>query len=243
MTFLEKIAALPAAVQGYLFTDPGRNGEYHFLKRLLKYKHKPTVIDVGANIGEYARYALSINNSAHIHCFEPVSSTFQKLSKNLINTSAILNNVGLSDQRTEASINVYGETWGINSLYALGERVADLAPPRLESIQLSTLDRYVAEAGLTTIDFLKIDVEGHELNVLRGATRTLANKQIHAIQFEYNYLWKQTSNTLEGVFDLLGSDFAHYRLTPWGKWPVGRRFSASLENYPAAANYVALLRR
>lgn len=243
MTRLEKIAALPAALQGYLFTDPARNGEYRFLTRLVKYKHKPTIIDAGSNIGEYAQTILTINQFACIHCFEPVNSTFLELSKNLIDTTVKLNNFGLSDQCTEATINVYGETWGINSLYALGERVADLAPPRAERIQLSTLDRYVAEQQLTTIDFLKIDVEGHELNVLQGASQTLKNKQIHAIQFEYNYLWKQTSNTLEGVFDLLGSDFDYYRLTPWGKWPVGRRFSASLENYPAAANYVALLRR
>jgi hypothetical protein len=77
--------------------------------------------------------------------------------------------------------------------------------------------------------------------VLRGAIQMISEKRINSIQLEYNYLWKNTTNKLEDVYNLLSENYNIYRLTFWGKIAV-KKFHPSLETYPSATNYIALLK-
>src|SRR5207247_10572660 len=52
-----------------------------------------------------------------------------------------------------------------------------------EVIQLSTMDNYCREKGVSQIDFLKLDVEGHELEVFKGMTESLSQGRVRIIQF------------------------------------------------------------
>ena len=54
-----------------------------------------------------------------------------------------------------------------------------------ETVDVTTIDNFVAENGLETIDFAKFDIEGHELDALRGAARTLEQGRIKALAFEF----------------------------------------------------------
>ncbi|MCZ7612752.1 MAG: FkbM family methyltransferase [Ignavibacteriaceae bacterium] len=96
------------------------------------------------------------------------------------------------------------------------------------------------ENNISKIDFVKIDVEGNELNVLKGALNSIRAGMINMIQFEYNSFWQKSSSTLEAVFDLLRTEkFNFYRLTPWGKIPI-KKYSKRIENYKQS-NYLAVL--
>ena len=66
-----------------------------------------------------------------------------------------------------------------------------------------SLDEYARAAGLSELLLLKIDTEGHDLQVLRGALELLQSKQIQYVQFEYNSAWIASRHFLKDAFDLL----------------------------------------
>ena len=241
MNIFEKIKLLPSHLNGFLMGDPNRNGEYKFLSKQIKTnqnKSKFILFDVGANIGEYTQYATSINQEIQVHCFEPVKKTFGELKKNINNDKVVFNNWALSDTIGTSKIFVYGELFGTNSIN-YHPSLASQNNPLEEVINLSTLDNYIKINNINNINFLKIDTEGHELNVLKGGVEAFNLAKIDVIQFEYNELWKNTKNKLQDVFELLEKNYDFYRLTPWGKLRV-KKFSQKLENFPKASNYVAI---
>jgi len=228
-------------LSGYRFSDPHRNGEYRFLRYYLK--NGMVVFDVGANIGEYTAYMLSVAPELKIHCFEPVSETFALLQQRHDRSPNVyLNNFGLSDVEDIGVMRIFGEAYGINSLYDRRSSVASqpaYSHYREQPVHLRTIDNYVAEKNITNIDFLKIDVEGHELKVLQGATKSLESGKISAIQFEYGSSFVDAQASLRSVYDLVTAyEFRLYRLLPYGKWRI-KTFDPVLENYQHS-NWIAL---
>ena len=237
---------LPDALLGFYFSDPEKDGEYRFIAKYIK--DNMTIFDVGANIGDYTKKAISITPKLKIYCFEPVKATFNTLNKNLesVRVDFIKTfNFGYSDKSETLAMNIYGDNAGSNSLY-YHEYHADVSnslniPIRIEEVNLKKIDDFILGNNITSVDFLKIDVEGHELKVLRGALKSLESNIIKCLQFEYNDYWKKSGHKLEDVIKLLSSfNYSIYRLTPWGKLKVGK-FKKSLENYKTS-NYIALKR-
>lgn len=237
---LAKWMKVPDALLGFYWEDPEKNGEYKFVAKYIK--DNMTIFDVGANIGDYTKKVISITPKLNIYCFEPVKSTFSTLNKNLESTRVDFIktfNVGFSDKPETLSMNIYGDNGGSNSLYYNEYHAERSAAIRKEEVELKKIDDFVLENRITSIDFLKIDVEGHEFKVLMGALQSLESNVIKCIQFEYNNYWKKSGHKLESVIELLSSfNFSIYRLTPWGKLKVGK-FKKSLENYKPS-NYVAV---
>ena len=69
-----------------------------------------------------------------------------------------------------------------------------------ETIFIDTIDIYCAEQNINRIDFLKIDVEGHEFEVLRGASKMLRANKIKIIQFEYGGSYLDAHVFLKDIF-------------------------------------------
>jgi len=242
MRVLKKIQHISNAFYGYDRSDPFRNGEYKFLRSYLK--ENMIVFDVGANIGEYARYVFSIMPKVKIFCFEPVYNTYIKLVGNLAEEIQkkiiICNNLGLSNDIKESEIIIYNEYDGRNSIHFNPLHKYNRNILRKEKVKLYSLTKYVQENNIPKIDFLKIDVEGHEIKVIEGALDLIKSKMIKCIQFEYNNNWKSAGFKIEDLFGKLTNyQFKLYRLTIWGKISVNH-FNKKLENYKHA-NYVAIL--
>lgn len=242
MKIFRKVKLFPDAVRGYDRSDPFRNGEYKFLRTYIK--SNMIVFDVGANIGEYTQYILGINPDVRIFCFEPVLNTYMHLKNNLskeINSGKlVVNNFGLSDNQSEADIFIYEDLSGNNSLYFNEIYGVSDKTLRKEKILLKTLNEYTDSNNINRIDYLKIDVEGHEFKVICGASDLINKKMIKCIQFEYNSNWKVSGLKLCEVFEYLtpfGYEF--YRLTIWGKIHI-KNFRNELENYKHS-NYIAIL--
>jgi len=146
-----------------------------------------TILDVGANIGQSAVTMLETFPHAEIHCFEPVSSTFAMLQRNLRGTrcrcihSAIGNSVG------EARISV-GSNSLTNSL--VNTRDGDA----FETVPVTTVDAYREERSLSNVDLLKIDVEGFDLNVLEGAERSFSEGRIKFVTVEAGFRFEGTAH-------------------------------------------------
>ncbi|MGI0090476.1 MAG: FkbM family methyltransferase [Nitrososphaerales archaeon] len=138
-----------------------------------KLKAGDRVVDVGANIGSFSLKACSeVGKDGRVLAIEPASENRKLLSKNisLNNYGSIctIKALGAGSSETFSQIKIY-EKGGDNTILDRG-----LPPKRTEKIEIKILDWIVAEANFDRVDFLKIDVEGFELEVLKGSQRVLS---------------------------------------------------------------------
>jgi len=161
------------------------NGELSLLKKMLP--GAKTVFDIGANVGEWAELALSIDSKLHLHCFEPSKVTFSKLKDNHFPANVACNNFGLSSVAGEKKLFIFNDGAGINSLYQRTglEKFGIETQTKEEIVKLEVFDDYCRRNNIDIVDFVKVDVEGHELEVFKGMADSLAKGNIGVIQFEY----------------------------------------------------------
>lgn len=218
------------------------SGERYVIRRIaeLTAGRDLVVFDVGANVGDYAIMAQAqFDGRAVIHCFEPSAATFEQLQRRGLG-KARLNHFGLSDAVGEVVLFSSEERSGLSSLYDRKLDHIDLRLDSVETVFLSTLDDYCREQGLPRVDVLKLDVEGHELAVLRGATKLLEAGGIDFIQFEFGGCNIDSRTYFQDFYYLLVPRFRLYRILANGLWPI-ERYDESLEAF-GTTNYLAVRR-
>ena len=152
----------------------------------------PTIYDVGANVGQSIEKFRQVWPGAEIHSFEPNPPTFTALSKKWGNTPGIvLNNVALSDSIKTAPFHATRIS-EVASLLSPTERMRSLSAEHkydyeLISLQTETMDNYCLKTDCTNMDILKIDVQGSELAVLKGAQAQLQRGIISSIYVETTF--------------------------------------------------------
>ena len=158
---------------------------------------RPVIIDVGANVGDYASAVIDSfgRKNITVFCIEPSPATFQILSKKLPEDGNIrLYNMGFSDKAGTAKLYSNGEGEGAASMFSKHFHIGANAA-HIEEVALTTLDEFCQAHDIEKIHFLKMDVEGNELNILNGATRMIGTGSIDFIQFEFAF-----PNIAAGVF-------------------------------------------
>ena len=208
------------------------NGELRLIRSVLP--HCGIVFDVGANIGDWTELALEIKPDLKIHCFEPSVATFRRLKARNFGMGVTFNNCGMSSAPGELPLHVYENGSGLNSLYVrrgLEDGWGLVAQSQTEIVRVETLDGYCQRANVQSIDFLKVDVEGHELQVFRGASGMLSEGRIRHIQFEYGGCNIDAGVLLKDMFDFFTPyNYAFYKIYPNDLRHV-QRYDQRLENY------------
>lgn len=213
------------------------NGESHLLRRFLPSMESCIVFDVGANRGQWCKQVLHIKPLAQIHCFEPSSQAFEKLVTNNFPSNVICNNVALGSQAVEATLYVDDGFSELSSLH-IHNQERTMTP---EIVQIETLSGYCLDHGLSQISFIKIDVEGHELEVLKGAVSLFADRAVAAVQFEYGATYISSRTLLKDVFELMRDfDYDFYKILPFSLLPIPK-YGTHLETFESS-NYLMLLR-
>jgi len=134
-----------------------------------------TFFDVGANSGQTIEKFSASYASARIFSFEPNPQTFKTLSANAKGANTF--NIGLSS--IQGSLRF--DTSGSDDMHRIA---ADQSDQSLPIVEVKTLDHVSAELGVSGIDYLKIDTEGHDLEVLKGAKQLLHQSRISIIETE-----------------------------------------------------------
>ena len=181
--------------------DPRTNGEHWLLERALRTSTGSQILfDIGANRGDWAAEALRLAHPAgriHIHAFEPSRATRSMLAARFVESGAVtVQTYALSDAPGEATFYTGEDGAGTNSL-------APSSGPNTEVASLTTIDEFLQHSAIATVSMVKIDTEGFDLFVLRGAQKSLHAGRIGIIQFEYNWRWLLHHACLRDVFDLI----------------------------------------
>jgi FkbM family methyltransferase len=177
-----------------------------------------------------------------IFAFEPHPVAFQKLEQAASLHQFIPVQRGAGEVSTKAVIYDYAGNGGSEHASMYKDVISDIHHGTVEevSIDLVSIDNFVAENNITKIALLKIDTEGHELNVLKGAKLTLEKGIINAIQIEFNEMNVISRTFFKDIVDILpGYDF--YRLLPDGLKALGAYRAMDFEIF-AFQNIVALKR-
>jgi len=197
--------------------DPSINGEALFLDRHLR--PGGVVFDAGAHDGSWSAAVLARDPTARIHAFEASAEAFARLAARRWPAPVTCRHLALSSSVGRGRL--YSE---IGSLYPKPRRQpggALLVPRRLEEVATTTVDRYCREHGVGAIHLLKLDVEGHELEVLRGARGMLAAGRIDLVQFEYGPYAIYARAFLRDAFELFaGHGYRLFKITPRGLRPL-----------------------
>lgn len=175
-----------------------------------------TVLDIGANIGAHTlHFARAVGSAGRVFAFEPTAYAYAKLQRNVslnVELAARIRteNVLLEDRTTDGALSAVYSSWPLTGQ-------ADLHPKHLgKAMDISgaervSLDAFMESRQVERIDFIKMDVDGNECRVLRGALSTLRKHRPEMILELVPYGLAERGDSTGEFVDILKS--LGYRLT------------------------------
>ena len=150
------------------------------------------VFDVGAHLGQTTLHFRSKFKNAHIHSFEPVTTNFKKMVQNIGTRDRIYaNEIALGSTVGKAYINE-----GFSDLtHSISSSVNTTNSKAKEEVSVETIDSYAARNKIEKLDLLKIDTEGHEIEVIKGADAMIKGGRIEAIFTECDFRREDKQHT------------------------------------------------
>jgi len=197
-----------------------------------------TVFDVGANKGEWSRSIQKKVADVRLFLFEPQQTCVPYL--NIVGAMLTQAAVGETDGR--ATLYSPGDAAVNASLHERRDTYFDRECFRSNEVAVVSIDSFIAANAIKVVDFMKMDIEGHELFALRGAARALAKGAIRAISFEFGSGNINARTFFRDYWDLLrGHGFEVYRVLPGGQILHVARYDEDLEYFRGVSNYIAIL--
>lgn len=168
----------------------------------------PNIIDIGGFKGDWTVEILKYMPNSKVFIFEPNVENFDYLKQRFSNNQSIeIINQGVGDSCREQKYFNLKSFDGVREMSGFVKREIydnyEFDELDIEIVNLDSLDISNEE-----IDFLKIDVEGYEYNVISGMKEMLKNSKVKFIQFEYGGTYKDANFKLNDVISLL-SEFGY----------------------------------
>lgn len=220
--FLSRLANINLLMLAYQnmgilkYKNFSESGERFVIKSVLtKYikKEKPIFFDIGANLGDYTRELKLTFPNAAIYAFEPFINAFEimKTNSTLPNINCFNLGFGSKAEKKRIYIDINHPTNGHASFYK--DVLRDIHKVELteKEIEITMVDNFCDSNQVSFIDFLKIDTEGSEMEVLKGAKQMISRARIDIIQFEFNEMNVCSRVFLKDFYELL-SRYNIYRI-------------------------------
>ncbi len=191
---LEEIAQISHVLQGVGAGSIGASevntsGEKAIFRELKKRARGPYVIfDVGSNVGQFLQLTLESMEADEltVHCFEPSARAFNSLEASYSHDGRVsLNNFALGRDNGKGLLYYDAAGSGCASLTRRDMRHLGIKFDESETVRVVRLDDYCSTKGIDHIHVLKMDVEGHELDVLSGAREMFDAGAVDLATFEF----------------------------------------------------------
>jgi FkbM family methyltransferase len=209
--------------------DSETNGEYWLLDNL---PEEPVVVDVGFNTGDFTAEVLKRRPKAKIYAFDPARKIQAVYNARFGNDPRVnFFNFALSNEGGEFEFHDYD-----NMCSSLARRVD--AGPEVATYKVAVLkfDDWIQQQGIATIDFLKIDAEGYDWNVIAGAMESIKSGKVAGTMFEFASGWVGNRKYLQDVFRLVdGLDLKICHV--FNGFLLLKQYSLNLENCTHGSMY------
>ncbi len=174
------------------------NGELWLIKQL---PQNCLVLDVGYNAGDYTKAVLQARPGARVIAFDPMRFALRCYQQLHASDSRVkFESVALSNESGEAEFHDYSNMCSSLAV-RLGQDAHDATSYRVPVLRLTD---FAQSRGIAHIDFLKIDAEGYDLQVLEGASEMLDLQAIDLFMFEYADGWISSRRYLQEAASYLG---------------------------------------
>lgn len=142
-------------------------------------KNNSTIIDAGANIGVFSLFARHLSSGCEIYAFEPTTKIFNVFQKTIVENNLSnqihLFNMALGDKDKRMTLMQSRNGLESGNMLAdsncLGGRESSFVGSK--EVSMMTLDKFVQERGVEKVDFIKIDTEGYEKQIIKGAKEVI----------------------------------------------------------------------
>jgi len=222
------------------YRNDAESGEEFFLTKILAPTNPKLCIDVGANVGNYSAMLLH-STQAQVISFEPLPSAFFELQKktNDYGGRSILENKGVGEIDDKLLIHYSDEVTSHASFSVEVKKVPYVRNDKQVEVDVVSLDSYLSKIAYPAVDLIKIDTEGFESEVLKGASESIQRCQPRFIQMEFN--WHQMfRNTSLNYFSERLPNYSTFQLLPNG-W-IERNPKDPLSNVYHFSNFVFVRR-
>lgn len=196
-------------------------------------------IDIGGNVGNYTAALLQAFPGARVVTFEPSATNIAKLTDRFGKDARVtIVPAAASDRAGNAQLHADTPGSGLGSLTKRDLSFRNLSFETSEEVQTLRFEDYWRDAlASAPIDILKLDIEGHELDALRGAGEAIA--QTRAVQFEFGGTNIDTRTYFKDFWDFFTArGFTLHRITPFGALTL-TRYSEREESF-TTTNYIAI---
>lgn len=223
--------------------DNSCSGEQEAAQAVMQYlsdrngNKRLNVFDVGANKGAWTLQIANSANNIDIHAFEPnknlvhdLTFAFEQWQQRGSNTKIFLNMLGLYPTTGKKILNVNGISTEQATLSDSASK--NCFENSINSLEIETIrgDDYCSARGISSIDYLKVDTEGTELEVLKSFGSFTEESRLGFIQFEYGNASFYTGASMMEFFDLLGRNYTFAKILPEGLL-VEVKYESRLEDF------------
>jgi FkbM family methyltransferase len=201
----------------------------------------PVVFDVGANVGDWSAGFQAMVPNARLFLFEPLPAACDVIrQRNLRN--AVLIPCAVGDAARRARFYFALPTARTASLYPRRESYFQHREYECTEVEVVTLDQMIAEHRIAFVDFMKMDIEGHELRALEGAQIALNERRIGALSFEFGSGNINSRTFFHDIWEFLTNrGFKLSRITPSGRLLPIEEYYEDCEYFRGVSNYIAQL--
>ena len=174
-------------------------------ERIVKFidnKDVKIVVDIGAHKGEFLKHIKKIKSIRKVYSLEPQKKVYEELLKEIDNKKYFAYNIAISNRngKQKMQINDFSMTSTLSKVnensiyYKIKNLIIGNKKKKFEYIKTEKLDLFTKKRKLNKIDLLKVDTEGHELNVVKSGLKTLKKTKYLLIEFRQNDLYLNYSS-------------------------------------------------
>ncbi|UUX49330.1 FkbM family methyltransferase [Nisaea acidiphila] len=237
----EKMLRLALRAWGYdNLADDRMSGEASFRDMLLNRIGVEVAVDIGCNVGGYSRALLEGDSALRVYAFDPspaLTPTLRALAEEFSGRLEIIAK-GVGAETGRKSFFFSESSSFLGSFAKEIEEIHYVENDRVADVEIVTLDQYFSgENAPDRIDFIKIDTEGYEEQVLKGAEKTIEAYRPKAIQIEFNWHHMFVGSTMHSIAARL-PDYRLYQLLP--DWIIERNPAHPFSNMFIYSNFVFL---